>query len=175
MMEDDEKAMEAPDGPGPEFEEAQQQQGAEGGDMVEQMIQAKNDRKRAESDVQLLANRLAHLKVRELNGPTRAAAAPPAYMDVLRVAHAACAPPHLPPPTSCHSRAYAPTRRSSAKRTVHSRKNAAPETSPRPAPSFSRLAPVRIPSFPFLRHRYRLPKRLLYRRISSNAPLRSRP
>ena len=95
MMEDDEKAMEAPDGPGPEFEEAQQQQqGAEGGDMVEQMIQAKNDRKRAESDVQLLANRLAHLKVRELNGPTRAAAPSPACMDVLRVAHAACAPPH---------------------------------------------------------------------------------
>ena len=33
-------------------------------DMVDLMLQAKNDRKRAESDVQLLANRLAHLKVR---------------------------------------------------------------------------------------------------------------
>jgi hypothetical protein len=92
MMEDDEKAMEAPDGPGPEFEEVQQhQQGAEGGDMVEQMIQAKNDRKRAESDVQLLANRLAHLKVRELNGSPRAAAPPPRARARAWMSFARCA------------------------------------------------------------------------------------
>ena len=34
-------------------------------DLVEAMLQAKNDRRRAESDVQLLANRLAHLRAEE--------------------------------------------------------------------------------------------------------------
>ena len=45
--------------------EAEEVEAMSNDQLVEAMLQAKNDRRRAESDVQLLANRLAHLKAEE--------------------------------------------------------------------------------------------------------------
>ena len=45
--------------------EAEEVEAMSNDQLVEAMLQAKNDRRRAESDVQLLANRLAHLRQRK--------------------------------------------------------------------------------------------------------------
>ena len=45
--------------------EAEEVEAMSNDQLVEAMLQAKNDRRRAESDVQLLANRLAHLRAEE--------------------------------------------------------------------------------------------------------------
>jgi hypothetical protein len=61
-------AFDSPGGPASEEQFLQQEEELDAlsnDQLVEAMLQAKNDRRRAESDVQLLANRLAHLRAEE--------------------------------------------------------------------------------------------------------------